>query len=156
MISCVFEDGGTGKLRHVVMHAIVIKDNKILLEKRAAGLLDGGKWSLPSGFLNRDETAQQGILRELKEETGWEGEIVSLFRVITNPNRPHEDRQNVALEFIIKPLVQTGAADNESSKIAWVSLDELIPFTEFAFDHGETIEHYLNYRKKPFALPLIS
>lgn len=155
MIRCRFEKGYEALLRHVVLHAIVEKDGALLLEKRAGDLLETGKWSLPAGFLNRDETAGEGILRELKEETGWEGEIVSLFRINTNPDRPHEDRQNIALEFIIKPLKLVGTQDTESSKVEWIRIEKLIPFDEFAFDHGETIRLYLEYRKKPFTLPLL-
>lgn len=155
MLTCTFEDGGTGLLRHVVTHAIVEDKNRILLVKRAGNLLETGKWSLPSGFLNRDETVEKCVLRELKEETGVIGEIVSLFRINSNPNRPHEDRQNVAIEFIVKPLSGIGEGDDESSKIEWVSFDQLWPAEDFAFDHGETLELYKEYRKKPFDLPII-
>ncbi len=154
MITCVFENGGKGKLRHVVVHAIVEMDGKLLLEKRTGDMLETGKWSLPAGFLDRDETAGEGILRELKEETGWEGEIISVFRINTRPNRPHEDRQNIAIDFLIRPLQKTGEPDGESSKIEWIPIDTLIPLSEFAFDHGESIGMYLKYREKPFPLPL--
>jgi ADP-ribose pyrophosphatase YjhB (NUDIX family) len=156
MITCKFEDGHDVKLRHVVTHAIVEHDNKLLLEKRAGDILETGKWSLPSGFLNRDETAVQGIIREVKEETGWLCKVETLFRIISNPDRPHEDRQNIALEFILKPIKQVQKPDNESSKVEWISIDKLIPFSEFAFDHGESIKLYLEYRKNIFKLPLIS
>ncbi len=154
MLNCIFEDGGKANLRHVVVHAIVEKEGSLLLVKRTGPLLESGKWSLPSGFLDRDETAAQCALRELKEETGWEGEIIKLFRINTNPNRPHEDRQNIALEFLVKPLKKTGEPDGENSKIEWIDIKKLLPFNEFAFDHGQSIELYLKYRQKPFSLPL--
>lgn len=155
MITCTFEKGSKTSLRHVVVHAIVEMDGKLLLEKRTGDLLESGKWALPGGFLERDETAAGGILRELKEETGWEGEIISLFRVNTNPRRPHEDRQNISLDFLVKPLKKTGTPDGENSKIEWIAIEKLLPLSEFAFDHGESIGYYLNYRKKHFSLPII-
>lgn len=155
MITCTFEKGYLASLRHVVVHAIVEQDGKLLLEKRAGDILETGKWSLPAGFLERDETAAEGILRELKEETGWEGEMVSLFRINTNPHRPHEDRQNVSLDFIVRPTSRIGEGDHESSKVEWIAFDTLLPFDAFAFDHGETIRLYVEYRKHPFAIPLI-
>ncbi len=154
MINCVFENGGKVSLRHVVVHAIVEKDGALLLEKWAPGLLEAGKWALPAGFLNRDENAASGILRELMEETGWVGEVVSLFRVNTSPDRPHEDRQNITIEFIVKPIKQTGKPDKESTEIAWVPIEKLPPLKELAFDHGETIKLYLDYKKSAFPLPL--
>ena len=155
MITCVFENGKKTSLRHVVVHAIVEKDGALLLVKRTGDLLETGKWSLPSGFLERDETASECMMRELKEETGWEGEIISLFRTNTNPHRPHEDRQNVAIELLLKPLRKVGEPDRENSKIEWIPIDKLIPFEDFAFDHGESIKLYLKYRTEKFPIPLL-
>lgn len=147
MINCIFEDEGKGKLRHVVLHAVVEKDGKLLLAKRAMHLTAGGQWTLPGGFLSLNETAEQGVLRELREETGWDGEIVSLFRINTNPNRLGEDRQNVALEFIVKPLSQTGEKDNESTEVEWIPIKDLENL-EFAFDMKESVELYLKSKKQ--------
>lgn len=155
MIQCIFENGNQTFLRHIVVHAIVEQNSKLLLEKRSENLLEGGKWSLPSGFLNRDETASEGVLRELKEETGWLGEVITLFRINTDPERPHEDRQNVAIEFIIKPIKRVNQPDKESSVVEWVAIEELPPLEEFAFDHGQTINLYLKYRKNKYSLPLL-
>lgn len=155
MISCTFENSNKTSLRHVVTHAIVEKRGNLLLIKRAAGLLEEGKWALPGGFLDRDETIAEGVLRELKEETGWEGEVISLFKINTNPKRPKEDRQNVAFGFIIKPTKQTGVSDHETEKVEWIPLSNLLPLERYAFDHGETIKLFLDYLKKPFSLPVI-
>jgi len=155
MITCIFENGNQASLRHVVVHAIVEMDGKLLLEKRTGDILESGKWGLPSGFLARDETAEEGTLRELKEETGWEGKIISLFRIVTRPDRPHEDRQNVSFVYVVGPLRKTGEPDKESSRVEWIPIEKLIPLKDFAFDHGESIGLYITYRKKPFPLPLL-
>ncbi|RLA86319.1 MAG: hypothetical protein DRG31_00575 [Deltaproteobacteria bacterium] len=54
---------------------------EVILVKRAVepGL---GKWCLPGGFLEGDESPEEGVLRELKEETGLEGEIRELIGVV--------------------------------------------------------------------------
>lgn len=156
MLTCYFEDGGKAELRHVVVHAIVEKNGKLLLEKRSSKLSTGaGQWCLPGGFLDHGENVSQAVLRELLEETGWVGKIISFFRINSNPKRIGEDRQNVAIEFIIKPLKQIQATDNESSEIKWWPIEELEK-VDFAFDHGETVKLYLQYRQKPFLLPLLS
>lgn len=153
MITCTLEKGYQASLRHVVVHALVLKDRKVLLVKRAPDILNGNLWGLPGGFLSRDETAEEGTLRELKEETRWEGEIISLFSIITQPDRPKEDRQNVAFTFLVSPVKQTGKADTESTEIAWISLDDLPPPEQFAFDHREIIE---TYKSSPKKLPVLS
>ena len=155
MITCMFENGNKASLRHVVVHMVVEKDGCLLLEKRDGPILETGKWSLPAGFLERDETAAECAIRELKEETGWEGEIIQLFKINTSPNRPKEDRQNISIEFLVKPIQITGEKDWESSKVEWIPFDKLLPFEEYAFDHGETIRQYLEYRKIKFPLPIL-
>lgn len=156
MITCAFENGKPASLRHVVVHAIVEKDGKLLLIKRSTSLsLEGGKWALPGGFVDRDETAGKAVLRELREESGWEGEVISLFRVNTNPHRPHEDRQNIAFDFLIKPTQKVGEMDKETTHVEWVSIDSLPSLESFAFDHGESIHLYLEYRKTHSSLPFV-
>jgi ADP-ribose pyrophosphatase YjhB (NUDIX family) len=155
MITCTFEKGFVHNLRHVVVHALVVQNNSILLAKRTPDILEGGKWNIPGGFLDRDETTAAGALRELKEETGWDGEIIALFHINSKPNRPGEDRQNVVFEYLIKPLEQTGSSDWESSAIAWVPFDKLLPFEEYAFDHGQSLKLVRDYFQKPFLLPII-
>lgn len=156
MIICQFENGKRTSMRHVVVHAIVEQDGRILLGKRSEDILEGGKWGLPGGFLDRDETLEEGVLRELYEETGWKGEVISLFRINSNPDRPGEDRQNVGFDFLIRPLRKTGEGDSESTKVEWIAIEDLLPFDRFAFDHGQGIRLYLEYRTKKRPLPILT
>lgn len=156
MITCAFENGKTAGLRHVVVHALVERNGEILLGRRSGPILEAGKWGLPAGYLDRDETAAQGIVRELMEETGWLGEVTSLFRVITHPDRPNEDRQNIALEFIVKPIEQTGTTDWETSETKWFPFDRLPASGEIAFDHEQSIRLFIKYLSKPFSIPLLT
>jgi 8-oxo-dGTP diphosphatase len=149
MITCTFERGSRAQLRHVVLHAIVERDGALLLVRRAAHLSEGGKWGLPGGFLDRDERLVDGVLRELREETGWTGEVRGLLRINSRPDRPHEDRQNVAFDFVIAPLARVGEPDQESSAVEWVPIERLPPREALAFDHGETIARYLTTRGAP-------
>lgn len=156
MITCTFENGTHARLRHVVVHAIVEQDGALLLEKRAGPYLETGKWGIPSGYLDRDETAAQATLRELREETGWLGEIISLFRINTLPNRPREkERQNVVIEYLVKPLKKVGEHDAEISTVSWFPIDRLPPLDTLAFDHGESIAFYLKYRTSKFPIPIV-
>lgn len=155
MITCKFENGNKGSLRHVTVDGLVVHGNKILLVKRAEHLLEGGKFSLPGGYLDRDEKAEEGMLREIQEETGYTGVIKFLFRVNTNPQRKGEDRQNVDFVFVVETKKQTSEPDNEVKKVQWFSLDQLPDPAQFAFDHFESIELYRQYLKQPTKLPII-
>lgn len=151
MVNCTFENGNQASLRHVVMDGLVIKDHKILLVKRASHLTNPGKYGLPGGYLDRDETTIEGIQREILEETGYTCKNVTLFTIIDDPNRKGEDRQNVEFSFIIEPDKKVGKPDNESSVIKWFDLEKLPPEKDFAFDHFERVQMYLKsvLYKKP-------
>lgn len=135
MINCTFENGNKAQLRHVVVDAICLKGNKILLVKRSDTVLQSGKLALPGGFLNLNETAEQAALRELKEETGYNGKIIKLLEVLDNPNRENEDRQNISFIFQIEVGERAGESDAEVDSIHWFSLKKLPPKEDFAFDH---------------------
>lgn len=144
MIKCYFEDGIQVSLRHIAVTAVIIRDQKILLVKRAAHISEAGKYALPGGFLNRDETMSEGIAREIKEETGYEVQSSQLFRIIDNPNRPNENRQNVEFAYLAEVGEQTGKPDDESSEVKWFDLDKLPPTEDFAFDHHDTVQMYID------------
>jgi len=155
LIHCSFESGARASLRHVVVHAVVEKDGALLLVRRAARLSEGGKWGLPGGFLDRDESLREGVLRELREETGWDGEVSGLLRIISRPDRPHEDRQNVAFDFLVTPLGKVGEPDDESMAVEWIPIESLPAPEAMSFDHGETVQRYLKSRGRPGGLPFV-
>jgi 8-oxo-dGTP diphosphatase len=143
-------------LRHVTVGAIAVNDSKeVLLVRRAEGMHNGGKITIPGGFLDRNENTSEATLRELKEETGLEGEIVTLFRINDSPNRPKENRQNVDFLYIVKVTKGVESINKEVTNIFWSSKDKLPSDQEFAFDHRETIMKYFEYLENEFPLPIV-
>jgi ADP-ribose pyrophosphatase YjhB (NUDIX family) len=59
--------------------AIFDSSGKILLLKRT----DNHKWCLPCGFVEAGESPEQGAVREAKEETGLDVQILELVKVYT-------------------------------------------------------------------------
>ncbi len=158
MITCFFEDGGKAKvgLRHVTVGAIAFNEHKqVLLVKRSNKYSRPGKYSVPGGFLDRDQTIQSAVLRELKEETGHSGELISLFHVNDFPDRPYEDRQNVDFVYLVKVTTGEFIKNEEVISITWFDEKSLPPESDFAFDHRITILKYFEYLQNPFALPLL-
>ena len=64
---------------NVRITGILIENNKILLVQQK--LSDKRNWSLPGGRLERGETLSQGLIREMKEETGLDVELVRMLYV---------------------------------------------------------------------------
>ena len=156
MIACTFEDGGKASLRHVTVGTLVLKDDKILLVKRSEKLsLEAGKWALPGGFVSRDENVLQAAEREAREETGYAIENMTFLCVRHNPDRPHEDRQNIDFIFFCNALSQKGDFDWEVKEMKWFPLDQLPDESSIAFDHLKNIELYQQYKKNNITIPLL-
>src|SRR3989344_435171 len=55
-----------------VVGCFIENNQEILLLHRQDSKLYGNKWGVPSGKINPDEKALEAMLREIKEETGFE------------------------------------------------------------------------------------
>jgi ADP-ribose pyrophosphatase YjhB (NUDIX family) len=144
VITCKFEDGNENSLRHVVVDTLILKDNKILLVKRTGKLIEGGKWCLAGGFVERDETLKEAVEREVMEESGYKIKDIKLLTIIDNPNRPKENRQNIAFVFTCEALEKEGNSDWEVDDQKWFDLSDLPAKDEIAFDHYDNIKFYLD------------
>jgi len=154
MITCYFENKHKALLRHVVFDAFVVENNKVLMVKRAKYLREGGKYGFPGGFLEQGERITEGVLRELKEESGYEGKIIALFRINDSPKRRNEFCQNVSFVFLVKAGKKTGKHDKETEEVCWFDLDKLPDPKKIAFDHYENIMLYKKWKKEKFNLPI--
>lgn len=143
MITCKFENDKEAHLRHAVVDGVMVEDGKILLTKRAPHLREGGKWALPGGFMDRDESTIEAVMREVLEETGYSCEVQGLLTVVDKPGRYHDDRQNISFVFSVKPIEKIGEPDDESTDMRWWPLDALPPQEEMAFDHIELIWEWI-------------
>ena len=108
--------------------AVVIDGAKVLLVRRGHEPLKG-EWSLPGGALELGETLQQGVVREVLEETGLEvvpTGIVEVFDRITLEESTGRVRYHyVLVDFVCQVAGGTllGASDAEEAR--WVERDEL-------------------------------
>ncbi|MEN9982060.1 MAG: hypothetical protein RJB10_419 [Pseudomonadota bacterium] len=67
-----------------VVGTVPVLGDKVLLCKRNIEPRKG-KWTLPAGFMELDETTSEGAARETTEEAGAQFEMQSLFSVISVP-----------------------------------------------------------------------
>lgn len=108
---------------------------KVLLIQRG-GEPYKGRWAFPGGFLNMDETAEEGAMRELKEETGLEVSYIEQFHCFTEPMRdPRERVISIAFYALVKIAGVRGGDD--AVKAQWFALDDIPPL---AFDHDLVLQ----------------
>ncbi len=70
----------------VDVRGVVFKDSKILLVKE---MVDDGKWTLPGGWADVNESPSQAVTREIFEESGFETRVVKLFAVYDREKQGH-------------------------------------------------------------------
>ena len=107
---------------------------KVLLVERGVGPFKG-KWALPGGFLKMDESAEEGALRELKEETGLTGAYVRQFHTFTAPDRDPRERV-ITIAYYALVRLQDVQGGDDAAKAQWFSLDEV---PALAFDHDQIL-----------------
>ena len=114
--------------------AIIEKDGIILLKKRS----DNGKWGLPGGIMEMDETYQEGVIREVKEETGLDIELTKLVGVYSDPDRDPRGH-TVTVAFLSKIIGGTLKSDSDAKDAKFIDISELKNM-KLAFDHNEILK----------------
>ncbi len=120
----------------VVIFSIREETLKLLLIKRG-GEPYQGKWALPGGFVEMDESLEAGAMRELEEETGLSGVYLEQLYTFGEPKRdPRERVITVAYYALIPSDKLSLCAATDAEAVGWFAMDEL---PELAFDHPEII-----------------
>lgn len=90
-----------------------------------------GMWAFPGGFLNMEESAEEGALRELQEETGLTGAYIEQFHTFTDPKRDPRERV-ITIAYYALVRIQDVKGGDDAAKAQWFALDEI---PQLAFDH---------------------
>lgn len=131
--------------------AVLVHSGHVLLVKRG-GYPGKGLWAFPGGFLNPDETLEDAVIRELKEETRikipapvLKGSIKGR-QVFDDPDRSQRGRTisyGFYFEFVSGDLPSVRGSD-DAARARWVPLAEARRMREFLFeDHFFILEHFL-------------
>lgn len=107
----------------VIVGGVIEKDGKVLLVQEAQKRCYG-KWNIPAGHLDFNETIMQGAIREIKEETGCD---VELTGVVGIQNRVLEDDIFIQIIFSTKLINENIKYDkNEILDVKWYDYNDII------------------------------
>lgn len=111
---------------------------KVLLIQQKYGTTKS-QWGLVGGLVKEEETLQQAVKRELKEETNIKlTHLEQLYTFGDKVNRDHRGRViSVAYFALVNSLNFKIKADSDAEEVAWHSIDEL---PKLAFDHKDIIQ----------------
>lgn len=113
---------------------------EVLLIKRGNAPCKG-QWAFPGGFLNIDESAEDGARRELYEETHVAGVSVTQIGAYSAVDRdPRERVITIAYYAIIEKQNCDVRSGDDAAEARWFSIDAL---PELAFDHADILRDAL-------------
>jgi ADP-ribose pyrophosphatase YjhB (NUDIX family) len=131
----------------VVVGCIPVQGERILICRRAIEPRYG-LWTLPAGFMENEETAAEGAMREALEEARAKVEIEDLYTVFSVPHI-----SQVHMMFRARLLNEDFGPGIESLEVKLVTADE-IPWQELAFTVvRNTLRHYLEDRARGAFVP---
>jgi ADP-ribose pyrophosphatase YjhB (NUDIX family) len=117
--------------------------------------MEGGKWALVGGFVDRDETIKQAVAREVMEETGYEVGDITLFRIIDTPDRPGEDRRTSCSCTFASRASGRACPIGNRPRFDGSRWRHRPSEREFAFDHYSNIRLYREFLAGGLTLPLL-
>jgi ADP-ribose pyrophosphatase YjhB (NUDIX family) len=112
--------------RHSVSVAGVVVDDSgraLLIRRR-----DNGQWEPPGGILELDEDIEQGLRREVREETGLIVEPVALTGVYKNMSRGI-----VALVFRCRAAAGQLTSSDETAELRWLAAEDVARLADQAY-----------------------
>lgn len=105
---------------------------KVLLVERGIEPYKG-HWAFPGGFLKMDETAEEGALRELKEETGLETAYIEQLGAFSDVKRDPRERVITIAFYALVNITEVKGGD-DAADARWFRIDDM-PLLAFDHDH---------------------
>ncbi|MBO2531782.1 MAG: NUDIX hydrolase [Thermoactinomycetaceae bacterium] len=104
---------------HVAATGIVLnRDGKVLLIRRR----DNGNWEPPGGVVELDDSLEGAVVREVKEESGVEADVIRLSGVYKNVGA--KGKYVVSLVFLCRAVGGKPTAGDETLEAGWFSPEE--------------------------------
>jgi 8-oxo-dGTP diphosphatase len=106
-------------------------------------------WALPGGFVDVGERLEQAAIREAREETSLEVQLLALLGCYSDPQRDSRG-PTVGVVYVGGATGEAKAQDDACN----LDLFDPLNCPGLAFDHGLIVQDYLRYRATGQVAPL--
>lgn len=132
----------------VDVRGVVFKESKILLVRETA---DGGRWTLPGGWADVNESPAEAVVREVLEESGYLTEATTLLAVYDREKQGHVPPYpyHIYKMFFRCEIIGGRSRPNlEASEIAFFEIDRL-PELSVSRVTEKQIRRFFDCREQP-------
>jgi ADP-ribose pyrophosphatase YjhB (NUDIX family) len=131
--------------------ALILRGEQVLLVER--GIPPVGRWTLPSGWIEQEDTLATAVVREVREETGLDCTTAGIICVRNTPKPQRNEMYICFLCLVAEDVVPVpdGIESTQARFVHPVEFDalDLAPFSRFV------IEQYLARRPQPWPLAAV-
>jgi len=120
--------------------AIIVENGKILLVKRRYDPFRGD-WSLPAGFIEYDESPENCVIREIKEEVNLDIRIKELFNVYSGSDDPRT--RAILVVYLVEVVGGKLRPGDDATEAQFFGKEEVPPNVAFQA-HRQVIREYFN------------
>jgi ADP-ribose pyrophosphatase YjhB (NUDIX family) len=130
----------------VDVRGAVIRDGRILLVRES----EDGCWTLPGGWADIGQSPSESVVREVREESGFEVRAVKLIAVLDRNQHPHPPIPFHAFKMFFRCELIGGQAEtsSETTGVDWFS-PEALPRLSLTRVLSEQIEMCFRYQTNP-------
>jgi ADP-ribose pyrophosphatase YjhB (NUDIX family) len=145
LLAVFLEDAGYATPK-VDVRGAAFRDGRLLLVRE----ISDGRWTLPGGWADVNQTPAECVIREVREESGFECRAVKLAAVhdYRKRNPSHNVDSIYKLFFICELTGGSARASDETSEVAFFSRHELPPLS-LGRSTPEQIELMFMHRDHP-------
>ncbi len=105
------------------VNILPIKDNKVLINKRAIEPYKG-EYDLLGGFTNSNETIEEAVIREMKEETNLDIKIIKYFGSYTDVYGENGNPV-LAMTFLVEITGGEMKPQDDVAELEWIEIKEM-------------------------------
>jgi 8-oxo-dGTP pyrophosphatase MutT (NUDIX family) len=147
------DDPQAPRVNSVVPSVVAIvtdNDGRVLMIHKT----DNNKWALPGGGHEPGESISDTVVREVKEETGYDVEVETITGIYTNPYHvmsydDGEVRQQFSIAFRARLIGGRKQTSDESSEVEWLTPGH-IEDLDLHPSMRMRLQHALSGQQRPF------